>query len=158
MKSVKTVFNYWFDFGDFEKKIKQIPKVENPVTDNDKLINFQFAYLSNGNIRAEAELWNGFTKLCKKIVRKEMKLRRFFLDQDEIIYKAEIACEYAMRRYKTYRIEKNEIYVISNFISAAYMAVKHALYSDNENDKYLELCKKLNGKPLRSIDTKEFET
>lgn len=148
MKTARKVYNYWLEFESQDEKKMCVPRVEIEHTDNDRLINLQWAFLVNSDKQAFAKLWQSFTTLCRKIVKKETKSKRFFLDKDEAEYKAQVASEYVMRRYKMYEIEKNEIYIVTNFIASAYHAVQHALYSDTENDFFLEKCKALNGKKI----------
>lgn len=142
-------FNYYFDFGE----VQDIPRVKKPETENDRLINCQYEWLVNHNQNAFGTLWSCFTVLCKKAIKKEMREKHIFFDFDEIAYKADIACEYVMRRYTSYKAE-GKTYIIENFATTAYYAVKHALYSTVENDKMLDLCKTLNGKPLREVQDK----
>ncbi len=149
MKGVKTIYNYFLDFGD-DKEIV-IPEGKADGTDNEKCQFYQWQYLKQNNINAFEKLWWLFTVLCKKIIIKEMKTKRFFLVDDEIGYKADIACEYVLRRYEKYKREKGQIYVMTNFVSCAYEGVMHALYDKSENDYLLSMCMEFNGKPIREI-------
>lgn len=149
MKYNKEVFNFYFDFDNVDF-FKKLPMGNEWGTDNEKCQFYQFKYLQDKSESHFIKLWYLFTNLCKRAIKKEMKIKRFFLDYDELNYKADIACEYVLRRYKTYAI-KGEKYKIENFISAARDGVIHALYSDKENDFYFEMCKSLNGKPFKEV-------
>lgn len=152
MKSVRAVYNYFLDFQDSTEKEKEIPEGRLDGNDNDRCRFYQSRYLKHGDSRAFLELWKLFTLLCKKAVVKEMRTKRFFLDSVEIDYKADIACEYVMRRYQSYKREKGENYVITNFIASAHSGAVHALYNEEENDYFLDMCKELSGKPLKEAE------
>lgn len=137
MKGVREVYNLWLPFEEKESVLKTLKKVDAPKSDNDYLINYQYEYLINKNEGAFLKMWILFTKICLKIVKKQLKERCFYCDKESLEYKADVACEYVLRRYKKYDIDKNEYYVISNFIAAAYDGVQHAL-SEEENDKALD--------------------
>lgn len=149
MKSVKKFFNYFLDFS--ENELPTIPKGNINGTDNEKCCYFQYEYLINNNEKCFVNLWKLFTLLCKRAVKKEVRLKRFFLDNEEVQYKADIACEYTLRRYRSYK-QEGKTYFITNFITAAYSAVMHALYSEDENDLFLSLCKELDGKPTKEAE------
>lgn len=148
MKKVKSIYNYTFNFT--ENTHSELPEGNKNGTDNEKCQYFQAQFLQTGNEKFFVFLWQFFTVLCKRAVKKEMRIKRFYLDEDEIQYKADIACEYTLRRYQNYKAE-GKTYFISNFISAAYHGAKHALYSETENDLFLSFCKELDGKPLREL-------
>lgn len=150
MKKNAEVFNYFFDFlgNDF---ISTLPQGNEKGSDNEKLLFFQWKYLSEKDEKSFVKLWQFFTLLCIKAIRKEIKIKKIYFDQDEIEYKADIATEYVLRRYKTYERERGERYCIKNFVAAAHDGAIHALYSDSENDFYLEMCKTLNGKPIKEL-------
>lgn len=137
MKGVKEVYNLWLPFEEKENVLKNLKKIDNPKCDNDYLINYQYEYLINKDGQAFLKMWVLFTKICLKIVKKQLKERGFYCDEDNLQYKADIACEYVLRRYKKYAIDKNEYYIIDNFIATAYDGVQHAL-SEEENDKALD--------------------
>lgn len=150
MRGVRKYYNYFLDFQDGTES--GIPHGKADGTDNERCQHFQRLYLADGNERAFVELWRLFTLLCKKAVLKEIRTKRFFLDHDEVEYRADIACEYVMRRYQSYRREKGEDYVITNFISAAYSAMLHTLYHEEENDYFLAMCRELDGKPVKEAE------
>lgn len=145
MKEVKQFFNLQLDFG--SEKIS-VPQGNIDGTDNEKCQAYQWHYIKFNDNDSFTKLWDLFTVLCEKAVKKEIRLKHFFLDEEEICYSADIACEYTLRRYKSYKADGRQ-YVIRNFISAAYHGVKHALYSESENDVFLSFCKELNGKPIK---------
>lgn len=150
MKSNAEAFNYFLDFGG-KNKVSGLPQGDENGSDNEKLLHCQWKYLAEKDEKSFVKLWMLFTELCKRAVKKEIKTKRFFLDYDEVCFKADLAAEYVLRRYRTYEREKGETYVVKNFIAAAHDGVMHALYSEVENDFYLEMCKTLNGKPVKEI-------
>ena len=151
MRGTADKYNYFLPFQSKAELLKDLPKGDINGTDNEKCLSFQYSFLMNNNESAFGQLWLLFTLLCKRAVRKEMKTKRFFLDYDEVQYKADIAAEYVLRRYKSFFREKGEFYVIKNFIAAAHDSVIHALYSEGENDFYMAVCKELNDKPVAEV-------
>lgn len=154
MKSNTEAFNYFLDFGG-KNEISGLPQGDENGTDNEKLLHYQWKYLAEKDEKSFVKLWTLFTELCKRAVKKEIKIKRFFLDYDEVCFKADLAAEYVLRRYRTYEREKGETYVVKNFIAAAHDGVMHALYSEVENDFYLEMCKTLNGKSVKEMSKRE---
>lgn len=121
-------------------------------SDNERCQFYQRRYLEDRSDSASlAGLWKLFTLLCLKAVRKERRAKGFFLDEDEARYRADIACEYTLRRYDRLWTERGEVYFITNFIAEAWHSARHALYSPGENDFYLSACMELAGKPAEEI-------
>lgn len=129
-----------------------VPEGKEGGTDNERCQFYQRRYLEDRADSASfASLWELFTLLCLKAVRKERRDRGFFLDAGEARYRADIACEYTLRRYDRLWIERGEVYVVRNFIAEAYHGARHALYDGGENDLYLSACMELSGKPVEEI-------
>lgn len=158
MREIIQDYNLWLEFETKEEKLKRLnlPFYKKPSNDNEKMCNWQYEYLMNNSRVAEAKLWTGFYDLCIKAVKKEQKIRGFFADSEEIDIKAGIACDYVMRRYIEHSKSKNEIYFITNFISAAHDGMVHAVYHEEENDFILDKCKTLNGKPVSALKEIDF--
>lgn len=148
MKSNKAYYNYTLEFNSVQEALSELPNGNEQGDDNDRCLFYQAQYLRNGKDKYLVNLWTLFTVLCKRAIKKEMRTKRFFLDYDDIAYKADIACEYTLRRYSTYK-QQGKVYFIRNFITAARNGAFHALYSEVENDMFLALCKDLDGKPIR---------
>ena len=83
--------------------------------------------------------------------QKRKKDKGLLSAREDEAYKADIAVEYSLRRYLSYKQTKGELYCIANFIAEAYNSVMHALYSESENDFFFEKCRELNGKPLEEV-------
>lgn len=143
MRAVKKYYQMWLDFDTYSI---EIPYFEKPTNDNENLVNMQHDYLVNDDQQAFYRLWTSFTLLCLKAIKKEIRSKKMLLDRDTISYKADIACEYVLRRYQKYKVEKNTFYLIHNFVAEAYHGACHALYSPYENDRYFDECQKLDGK------------
>ncbi|WP_178841415.1 hypothetical protein [uncultured Treponema sp.] len=151
MKNLKSCFNLWLPFESEEESLKKIPEGNENGTDNEKALYFQKKFLQTADEKYFVKLWKLFTLLCLKAVRKEKRSKGFFLSGEDEAYKADIAVEYSLRRYLKFRQEKGEVYFITNFIAEAYNSVKHALYSESENDIFFEQCMELNGKPVDEV-------
>lgn len=148
MKSVKKYFNLWLPFKTKEEQLKRIPDGNENGTDNEKLLFFQKKFLETEDDKYFLKIWILFRLLCLKAVKKEKRTKGFYLAREDEAYKADIAVEYSLRRYLSYKQTKGELYCITNFIAEAYNSVMHALYSESENDFFFEKCRELNGKPL----------
>ena len=72
---------------------------EEPKNDNERMINFQFEYLKNGSEYARGQLWLLAYKMVWNLLRKEMGLRKVFLDEDAQEEKVNMAIEDVMKRY-----------------------------------------------------------
>ena len=153
MKAINDSFNLWLPFESKEEKLKKVPDGNENGTDNEKALFFQKMLLKTGDDRYFLKLWNLFTLLCLKAIKKEKRSKGFFLSREDEVYKADIATEYSLRRYLKFKQEKGEVYFITNFITEAYNAAKHALYSESENDMFFEQCRNLNGKPLEEAES-----
>lgn len=144
----------WLSFETREELLSRagVPHGRQDGTDNERCQFYQRRYLEDrADGEAFASLWELFTLLCLKAVRKERRARGFFLDDDEARYRADIACEYTLRRYDRLWIERGEIYFITRFATEAFHSARHALYDRGENDLYLSACMELSGKPEAEI-------
>lgn len=142
MKQIKKLDTQWLEFESWEERVKalNLPYYAVPKTDNDRLINSQYAFITSGftDKKAEAEIWEGVYKMCMNLINKEVKKNRLGFDEIEKEIKAGIATDYVCRRYKMFLNDHNEIYVIRNFVVQLQLAVKHALYHPGENDKIMD--------------------
>lgn len=146
MRQVKKDFNYFLEFESEDEKIRKVPLGNENGTDNDKCLFYQRKYLAEKDEKSLAKLWLLVRGICLRMIRKEMRLKKFFIDEDERIYRADVATEYILRRYEKYKREKGEIYFFKNFIAASHSGVIHALYHSEENDFLLESCVSLDEK------------
>lgn len=113
-------------------KTMDLPYFENPRTDTEKLLNYQFEYIKNGNPAAYAKLLDLAFQVCKNLVRWYLKTHKdMYLDEIGQDEKASIAMEYVIRRYK-YNIGW---YVRENYVGALKGGVLHAMTYENTTDK-----------------------
>lgn len=136
-------FFFEFTYQDF---INELPFFNNPKNDNEKLINLQYMFLARNDKKAQAELWLKSTEIAKKLIKKERKEKAFFLDPDDLDDKALEAVEYVMRRYGK-KTENDCWCVRTNYISAIFNGVRHALYYRSKSDELYDRVKKLKYKP-----------
>ena len=145
MKEVKTSYNLFLPFesdNEIKDRLKtSLPHFNNPVTDNERLLNYQYEYLVNDSRIAEQKLWTNFYNLCERMVKREKNLKKIYMDFEDIEIKAGIACDYFMRRYSEHKKISNEVYFVNNFIAASYDAMRHAVYHPEENDFFLDKCR-----------------
>lgn len=142
MRDVGKLDKQWLEFENWEDRVKalDLPYYDNPKTDNDRLINSQYRFITSGfrDQKAEAEIWEGSYKICMNLIKKEAKKNNLRFDEIEREIKAGIATDYVCRRYRMHLNDNNEIYVIKNFIVQLSLAVKHALYHPGENDLIMD--------------------
>lgn len=142
MKEVKKLGKQWLEFETWAERIAalDLPYYAEPKTDNDRLINAQYRFLTSEmkDQVAEAELWQGTYDMSMNLIKSEMRRKNLHYDEDEIDIKAGIASLYVMRRYRIHLNDYNEIYVIRNFVCQMQKAVWHALYHEEENDFLLD--------------------
>ncbi|WP_147612314.1 hypothetical protein [Treponema pectinovorum] len=116
--------------------LENLTTYEKPRNDNERLCNLQAQYLRTGSKQAEAELWLSCLEIAHKLINKEKREKRFYLDEDEKQDKAIEAVEYVLKRYKKqYKNQRakgkmNSKYwaVKKSFLNALYGGVRHALY------------------------------
>lgn len=142
--------NVLFDFSEYDKKQAEqeaknheeavkaayktmdLPFFENPQTDSEKLLTYQYQFIKNGDLDAYGKMIILASEVCLNLVREWLKKHRdCFLDEIEQDEKASIAMEYVLRRYK------NNVgwYVRSNYVGALKGGVLHAMKHMNTTDK-----------------------
>lgn len=114
-----------------------LPYFENPQNDSERLFNFQFKYLKEGDIKARQELYMLSYKIMKRILWARMKKGGLgWLDeesQNEIVSDAFL---YVFRRY-----ERGLGYsVTKSFISVLKGGVKHAIEYTTMKDQEQSLA------------------
>lgn len=97
---------------------------DNPKDDNERLLNYQFLFLKNGDKNAWAKLFILSTEVAKRITTKAVRDKRLPVDPIDMPEKVSIAVEYVLSRYA----KKKGWYVKSNYLSAIKSGVIHALY------------------------------
>lgn len=113
------------------KKIKNLPYFTDPKNDNERLFNFQYEYIHNGNNEAWGELIQLAFIVCKRLVRRCMKDELLYIDEVEQDEKASIAMEYVLRRFQN----TPGYYCNTNFITFLSDGVTHAIkYRTKENE------------------------
>ncbi len=100
------------------------PHIRNPRTDNDKLLNYQYDYLCNGNTQALAEIYNMSVLVCQKLIATEHKRKGFYIDHDLFEEKAHAAAAYVICQY----LETKSFVIEKSFIGYLYLRVQHELY------------------------------
>lgn len=119
-----------------------LPFYDVPKNDSEKLLNYQFNYLKNGDMNAWGNLISLSFIVTKRLVWRWMKKNHLKLDDIEQDEKTSIAVEYVLRRYKT----RIGYCITKNFITALNDGVKHAmLYSTkiDEATSLLDDCKEI---------------
>ena len=107
------------DYGELQK----IDKPKEQMTDNDILWNYQVDWLTSKSEKAHSMMWMQSITICKKMIRKEMKQKKFYLSREDIEDKAYEAVEYVFRQY-----DRHFSFIIKKFVGALYFGVTHSLY------------------------------
>lgn len=132
------------------KLITGLPYYDNPVTDNDRLINYQYDWLINGNKESWDKLFVLSYSIIKNLIKSYTRDKHKYLDKSEQAEKASEAALYVFRRFDAEYIttlgpkEKNnflkkfplgQYYVTTNFIEFLRGGVIHAFNYKTELDR-----------------------
>ncbi|MBR1721364.1 MAG: hypothetical protein IJ727_02590 [Treponema sp.] len=125
----------------YQDFLSELPFFEVPKNDNETLLNLQYMYLSKNDKKAQEALWLKSIAIARKLIRKEQKTKKFFLDEDILEDKSVAAVEYILRRYSK-RKDNACWYVRENFISVIYNGVRHALYYQSKTERLYNMLQK----------------
>lgn len=128
-----------FSFLDVD--LVEVPdRIENPVTDNDRLFNLQFDYY-NGN-KDQDLLWKMFpilNKVAYRYVRKEKELKKFIMSDADMREKAEDAALKVIDKYR-----KSNYICEKSVTSLLYLQVLEVLYHMTMAQKFEKYCEENN--------------
>ncbi len=121
-----------FDFGELPKEIDTekpkpaLPRFDEPRNDNERLLNFQYAWKTGGDKRALDGMYSlGRTVALKYINAKARGNRRVAeLGAGEKAEKAHNAITYMIARY----LEVDDFWIANSFTSYLYLRVQHELF------------------------------
>ncbi len=130
-----------FDFGEIpEEKEKPgkpaLPCFENPKCDNERLLNFQWAYKEKGDRNALNSMYAlGFKVALKYIGAKARKNRHIAeLGRSDREEKAHNAITYIIERY----LKAPDFAVSRSFTAYLYLRVQHELFYTRKTDRIVQ--------------------
>ena len=127
-----------FDFGELpneeaEKPKPALPHFDNPKCDNERLLNYQWAYKENGDQNALNSMYTlGYKIALKYISNKAQKNRHIAeLCRSDREEKAHNAITYIIARY----LREKDFVIIRSFTGYIYLRIQHELYYYRKVDK-----------------------
>ena len=127
-----------FDFGELpneeaEKPKPALPHYDQPQNDNERLLNYQWAYKENGDNSALNAMYAlGYTIAMKYISAKAKKNRHIAeLCRSDKEEKAHNAITYIIARY----LRDKDFVIIRSFTGYLYLRIQHELYYYRKVDK-----------------------
>ena len=125
-----------FDFGELPKEEAQkpaLPCFENPKCDNERLLNFQYAYKENGDRNALNSMYELGYKIALKYISAKAKKNRHIaaLCIDDREEKAHNAITYIIEQY----IKRADFAITDSFTAYLYLRIQHELFYQRKVDK-----------------------
>ena len=126
-----------------EKPARAIPHFENPKTDNQRLLEFQYRF-KNGDKSALDKLYTLGCSVALKFINKkaESNIHIRQLSEEERQEKAHRASSYIIERY----LKRPDFYIYKNYPGYLYLRVIFELYHQRKVDKIVDF-----------VDFKDFE-
>ena len=129
-----------FDFGELPKEAEKtkpaLPHYDQPQNDNERLLNYQWAYKENGDNSALNAMYAlGYTIAMKYISAKAKKNRHIAeLCRSSKEEKAHNAITYIIARY----LRDKDFVIIRSFTGYLYLRIQHELYYYRKVDKIVD--------------------
>lgn len=114
----------------------ELPWFDKPQDDNQRMLNLQYQFLKNGDMKARAELFELVYKVMQRILWRKMKKGGLkYLDKEAQAEIVSDAFEYVCRRF-----DSGTGYVVTkNFISVCKEGVRHSLNYTTMKDSEVSL-------------------
>lgn len=118
------------------QQLSNLPHYEEPKNDNERLLEYQFLYLINGDEAALARLYKLSAEICLKFVNKISRENPHIkhLTIEERKEKAHDAVCYMIEQYKT----KRTWYVSKNYPGYLYLRVLKELFTQTKVDQIVD--------------------
>ena len=130
-----------FDFGELpneeaEKPKPALPHFDNPKCDNERLLNYQWAYKENGDQNALNSMYTlGYKIALKYISTKAQKNRHIAeLCRSDKEEKAHNAIAYIIARY----LKVSDFAISESFTAYLYLRIQHELFYTRKVDKIVQ--------------------
>ena len=127
-----------FDFGELpstERK-RELPHFDTQKNDNERLLNYQWAYKVNGDQNAINSMYTLGYKIALKYINAKARKNRHI---EELSYsvkeeKAHNAITYIIARY----LRVQDFVIMESFTSYLYLRIQHELYYQRTVDKIVD--------------------
>lgn len=127
-----------FDFGELRKESKKsaLPHFDKPKNDNERLLNYQWAYKENGDQSALNSMYTlGYKIALKYISTKAQKNRHVAeLCKSDKEEKAHNAITYIIARY----LKVSDFAIKESFTAYLYLRIQHELFYTRKVDKIVQ--------------------
>lgn len=127
-----------FDFGELRKESKEsaLPHFDKPKNDNERLLNYQWAYKENGDQSALNSMYTlGYKIALKYISIKAQKNRHVAeLCKSDKEEKAHNAITYIIARY----LKVSDFAIKESFTAYLYLRIQHELFYTRKVDKIVQ--------------------
>ena len=125
-----------FDFGELPKEETPrpaLPHFDTPNSDNEKLLNYQYAYREQGDARALNQMYALGREIALKLINAKAKKNRNIAalctsDREE---KAHNAITYIIEQY----IKRADFAITDSFTAYLYLRIQHELFYRRKVDK-----------------------
>lgn len=116
--------------------LSKVPFIQNPQTQNDKLLNLQHDFIINHNQKALGLISEISLTICIKLIKKEIKRNKHLrnLTSEEVIEKAQDS----MTRMIEVYLRDDLFFIKDSFTAYLYLCVKYILYHQSEADKIID--------------------
>ena len=109
---------------------RNLPYFDTPRDDNQRLLNYQHDWLTNGDEKAWEKLWELARKVARRMIRAQQKKKGFRLDRLDEDDRVDTAVIYVLRRYR------DGWWVRKAYLKAIKEGVVHALWYRTMRDEY----------------------
>lgn len=125
-----------FDFGELPKEEAPrpaLPHFDTPTSDNEKLLNYQYAYKEQDDARALNQMYKLGYRIALKFINAKAKKNKHIaaLCMDDREEKAHNAITYIIEQY----IKRADFAITDSFTAYLYLRIQHELFYQRKVDK-----------------------
>lgn len=125
-----------FDFGELPKEETPrpaLPHFDTPASDNEKLLNYQYAYREQDDARALNQMYKLGYRIALKFINAKAKKNKHIaaLCMDDREEKAHNAITYIIEQY----IKRADFAITNSFTAYLYLRIQHELFYHRKVDK-----------------------
>ena len=129
-----------FDFGELPKEEAPkpaLPHFDTPTSDNEKLLNYQYAYREQDDARALNQMYKLGYRIALKFINAKAKKNKHIaaLCMDDREEKAHNAITYIIEQY----IKRADFAITDSFTAYLYLRIQHELFYQRKVDKIVSL-------------------
>lgn len=128
---------------------RNLPYFDTPRDDNQRLLNYQHDWLTNGDEKAWEKLWVLARKVARRMIRAQARRKGFSLDRLDEDDRVDTAVCYVLRRYQ------DGWYVKKAYLKAIKEGVVHALWYRTKADEIQDSVGDETLNQVRTYDEKD---